>query len=575
MRRQTSAHTQTCKRLVKEWSFYVSKSKCLSKVFVSIKGVYFQAEVMGQPVTWVTPHMFTTRYPRDVDFSIMLTFLEFYETLLKFAMFKLFHTLDLRYPPALDADLDGADAGLSTLKTQSLEGGEGAGEAEGQPDGEEPEGEDEEEHRVLPSTKEERREAKRKLKEEEKKLKSLEAKLGQISRADKAAAAAAAAATGSEATEGGGQGDEDAEMGEAMTVPLEEAFMSRTEEGEDILADDGAGGEEERRKRLFKGLKFFFGREVPKSWLELVVSSCGGVVGWEGEGSPFSSADPGITHQIVDRPTMTEPRRKRREYVQPQWVLDSLNARVLLPVARYAPGAALPPHLSPFVDDEAEGYVPAYREELDKLRSAAEARRKSGAAPGGEEEEGEGDGVVDVVAGVATDVSASKGGSKDEEEEAEEEEEAFVKDLERERAGTTFSKAKELEEGESDSDSGDDSEEDGDSSSDEEEEEGDEDGEGSAGGLEEVAPAATEKQTEDQEHHELSRNMMSKKAKRLYGRMQHGLSKRREEVDRLKAKRKKLESQYDAAPGMAKKSKTKASSRKNKKRRASSATDGD
>lgn len=53
-------------------------------------------QVMGQPVTWVTPHMFTTRYPRDVDFSIMLTFLEFYETLLKFAMFKLFHTLDLR-----------------------------------------------------------------------------------------------------------------------------------------------------------------------------------------------------------------------------------------------------------------------------------------------------------------------------------------------------------------------------------------------------------------------------------------------------------------------------------------------
>lgn len=31
---------------------------------------------------------------------------------------------------------------------------------------------------------------------------------------------------------------------------------------QEILADDGVGGEEERRKRLFKGLKFFFGREV-------------------------------------------------------------------------------------------------------------------------------------------------------------------------------------------------------------------------------------------------------------------------------------------------------------------------
>lgn len=37
--------------------------------------------------------------PNDVDYRVMLTFLEFYQTMLRFVHFRLYHMLGATYPP--------------------------------------------------------------------------------------------------------------------------------------------------------------------------------------------------------------------------------------------------------------------------------------------------------------------------------------------------------------------------------------------------------------------------------------------------------------------------------------------
>nr|GEV17133.1 reverse transcriptase domain-containing protein [Tanacetum cinerariifolium] len=66
-------------RLSLEWQAYISRIHKLKKAFISVKGIYYQAEVDGQKVTWLTPHVLQQVMPQDVDYKIMLTSLEFYE----------------------------------------------------------------------------------------------------------------------------------------------------------------------------------------------------------------------------------------------------------------------------------------------------------------------------------------------------------------------------------------------------------------------------------------------------------------------------------------------------------------
>ncbi|GJN23642.1 hypothetical protein PR202_gb11307 [Eleusine coracana subsp. coracana] len=294
---------RNCRRLSHEWQAYISRTHSLRKTFISVKGIYYQAEVQGQKVTWLTPHALQQVLTDDVDFNVMLTFLEFYETLLGFVNFKLYHSINVNYPPILDPRLEALAA---DDKASS---------------------EEEEKEEATPEADENNRKSSN-LDESELRLAQLQHQLP--------------------ANEPG-------------------ALMHLVEES---TADDADDDETKQCKSLFKNLKFYLSREVPRESLLFIIPAFGGTVSWEGEGAPFSEVDEDITHQIVDRPTQSHVFLSR-EYVQPQWIFDCVNARIILPTEGYVVGRVPPPHLSPFVDNDAEGYIPEYAETIRRLQAAA------------------------------------------------------------------------------------------------------------------------------------------------------------------------------------------------------------
>jgi len=147
-------------------------------------------------------------------------------------------------------------------------------------------------------------------------------------------------------------------------------FESNLEEGEEELKScvGLTFAETNKLQKLFEGLKFFISREVPREALVFVLRSFGGQVSWDKVtfiGATFDESDEKITHHIVDREVIPN-KFMNRHYIQPQWVFDCINARVLLPVQDYFPGEILPPHLSPFVQEAEGDYVAP---EVDKLRN--------------------------------------------------------------------------------------------------------------------------------------------------------------------------------------------------------------
>jgi len=297
-----------CKRLTTEFLHYVIEARALRKVFCSIKGYYFQAEIKGQTVTWIVPHSFGFAQPASVDMRLMSIFVEFYTTVLGFVNFRLFNSLNLHYPPTLASSTDTAA---------------------------------EQEDRVM----------------------ALNQALART-------------------------------LVEPDAVELDKIEVE--EGGEAMEAARVEAEARERQGKLFQGLRFFLGREVPREPLVFMVRAVGGEVSWDATvapGATYAASDPTITHQIVDRPSVAD-QVLGRFYVQPQWVFDSINRRERCSEAEYALGETLPPHLSPFIAERRVGdYVPPEQKKLEEGVKDDGEQEEEEEEDNGEEEESDGEEV--------------------------------------------------------------------------------------------------------------------------------------------------------------------------------------
>lgn len=296
-----------CDRLCREFEHYVIRSKSLRKVFLSIKGIYYQAEIKGQDITWLVPYKFSQQVPTDVDFRIMLTFLEFHQTFVGFVNYRLFTELGLVYPPKMDQEKENEAGGLGSFDVQRI------GLA----------GQDTDVKSTKP-------------KKTSKQIASLN--MAQIT---DAASADPQESADAEDLGDGADTSAEADMDDFSAVaPV-------PKEGDDAPLPQQATS---APTNMLSSFTFYLSREVPRYSLEFVIKAFGGKVSWDpilGAGSPLAQSDPSITHHVCDRPKQ-EKKYQGRTYVQPQWIYDCINRGQLQGVDSYGPGAILPPHLSPF-----------------------------------------------------------------------------------------------------------------------------------------------------------------------------------------------------------------------------------
>jgi len=336
-----------CQRLCLEFQHYLITTNSLRKSFLSIKGIYYQATIQGQDILWLVPYRFVQRVTGDVDFRIMGTFVEFYTTLLGFVNFRLYTSIGLIYPPKFNASSDekGGELGAFTL--------EGRGVTAAQPQLEAPESHENGATNGLSITSTD--------------IQAQADTLGDLPQPEEEQA--------------GNEDEGREEVNDAI-----DAFET-TGPDADVLPQPQSSSVEV--SNLFAPYTFFLSRETPRQPLEFLLRAFGCKrIGWDtvsGDGAfTHNEADTTITHQVVDRPSLPQDalpvmpdaekeagnvvpaqslcpggRIPGRTYIQPQWVWDCVNQGKLLRPDLYAPGATLPPHLSPWVKPTKGAYDPA------------------------------------------------------------------------------------------------------------------------------------------------------------------------------------------------------------------------
>ncbi|KAI1464019.1 Pescadillo N-terminus-domain-containing protein [Daldinia caldariorum] len=372
-----------CERLCLEFQHYLIVSQSLRKSFLSIKGIYYQANIQGEDVLWLVPYKFNQRVVGDVDFRIMGTFVEFYMTLLGFVNFRLYTSVGLKYPPKFDQAKDDAAGELGAFRLEGNLATAVSNEAPAQLTNGEPEaGPD-------PKT---------------------QAEVNKLIKEMR------------EVDVDGERVETSADKEESATDVIDK--FEPAAPGGDILPQPSYSGSEP--ESLFANCTFYLSRETPRQPLEFILRAFGCKrIGWDavlGEGAyTTNERDPSITHQIVDRPVIqavtgeggdgednqtsqklaSNQRIPGRIYVQPQWVWDSINDGEMKRPDLYAPGAQLPPHLSPFVQNAQGAYDPTIP--LEEQQTEGEALQDS-EEESDEDEEVDGDEDDDnlVVKGAET-----------------------------------------------------------------------------------------------------------------------------------------------------------------------------